>query len=47
MFLVPHNKYILIDDRSDNIAAWKAAGGIGILYKSTEQVTNELSKLGL
>ena len=38
---------ILIDDRSDNIAAWKAAGGIGILYKSTEQVTNELSKLGL
>ena len=38
---------ILIDDRSDNIEAWKAAGGIGILYKSTEQVINELSKLGL
>ena len=38
---------ILIDDRSDNIAAWKAAGGIGILFKSTEQVKNELSKLGL
>ena len=38
---------ILIDDRSDNIEAWKSAGGIGILYKSTDQVINELSKLGL
>ena len=38
---------ILIDDREDNIAAWKAAGGIGILFKNTEQVKNELSKLGL
>ena len=38
---------ILIDDRADNISAWKAAGGIGILFKSTEQVKNELSKLGL
>jgi len=38
---------ILIDDREDNIQAWKAAGGIGILFKSTEQVKNELSKLGL
>ena len=38
---------ILIDDREDNINAWKAAGGIGILFKSTEQVINELSKLGL
>ena len=38
---------ILIDDRSDNISAWKSAGGIGILYKSTDQVINELSKLGL
>jgi len=38
---------ILIDDREDNISAWKAAGGIGILFKSTEQVKNELSKLGL
>ena len=38
---------ILIDDRSDNIQAWKSAGGIGILYKSTDQVINELSKLGL
>ena len=32
---------------SDNISAWKAAGGIGILFKSTEQVKNELSKIGL
>jgi HAD superfamily hydrolase (TIGR01509 family) len=38
---------ILIDDREDNISAWKAAGGIGILFKSTDQVINELSKLGL
>jgi len=38
---------ILIDDREDNISAWKAAGGIGILFKNTEQVKNELSKLGL
>jgi 5'(3')-deoxyribonucleotidase len=38
---------ILIDDREDNISAWKAAGGVGILFKSTEQVKNELSKLGL
>ena len=41
----PNN--ILIDDRTENIQAWKAAGGIGILFKSTEQVKNELSKLGL
>jgi len=38
---------ILIDDRTENINAWKSAGGIGILFKSTEQVKNELSKLGL
>ena len=38
---------ILIDDREDNIDAWKAAGGIGILFKSTEQVINELAKIGL
>jgi hypothetical protein len=38
---------ILIDDRENNISAWKQAGGIGILFKSTEQVKNELSKLGL
>jgi len=38
---------ILIDDREDNIQSWKQAGGIGILYKSTDQVIHELSKLGL
>jgi hypothetical protein len=38
---------ILIDDRAENIQAWKSAGGIGILFKSTEQVKNEISKLGL
>ena len=44
-FADPNN--ILIDDRTENIQSWKAAGGIGILFKSTEQVKNELSKLGL
>ena len=39
--------HILIDDREDNIQQWKDAGGIGILYKSPEQVNAELDKLGL
>ena len=39
--------HILIDDREDNIQQWKDAGGIGILYKSAEQVNAELDKLGL
>jgi len=38
---------ILIDDRADTIDAWKANGGIGILYKSAGQVMKELDKLGL
>jgi hypothetical protein len=38
---------ILIDDRADTINAWKANGGIGILYKSAGQVMKELDKLGL
>ena len=38
---------ILIDDREDNIQQWRDAGGIGILYKSVEQVNAELDKLGL
>jgi len=38
---------ILIDDRADTIDAWKAKGGIGILYKSAGQVMKELDKLGL
>ena len=39
--------HILIDDRESNIQQWRDAGGIGILYKSAEQVNAELDKLGL
>jgi hypothetical protein len=39
--------HILIDDRENNIQQWKDAGGIGILYKSADQVNAELDKLGL
>jgi hypothetical protein len=39
--------HILIDDREDNIQQWRDAGGIGILYKSADQVNTELDKLGL
>ena len=38
---------ILIDDRESNIRQWREAGGIGILYKSADQVNKELDKLGL
>jgi hypothetical protein len=38
---------ILIDDRPSNIDQWKAAGGIGILFISTDQTIEELKKLGL
>ena len=38
---------ILIDDRPDTIANWNSQGGIGILFKSTAQVIEELKKLGL
>ena len=38
---------ILIDDRESNITKWKSAGGIGIRFISTDQVINELAKLGL
>jgi hypothetical protein len=38
---------ILIDDREDTIMSWKAKNGIGILYKNTEQVINELKQLGI
>ena len=51
MFLLTHKPFPIRDDSSldgeDNIQAWKAAGGIGILFKSADQVINELSKLGL
>ena len=39
--------HILIDDRPKNIDRWKAAGGIGILHKSTAQTVKELKKLGV
>jgi len=39
--------HILIDDRESNIQQWRDAGGIGILYKSADQVNKELDKLGL
>jgi hypothetical protein len=39
--------HILIDDRESNIKSWVDAGGIGILYKSADQVNKELDKLGL
>jgi len=38
---------ILIDDREDNIEQWKSKGGIGILFKSTDQVIDELKQYGL
>jgi hypothetical protein len=38
---------ILIDDRHDTINEWIEKGGIGILFKSTKQVINDLKKLKL
>ena len=38
---------ILIDDREDNIEQWKSKGGIGILFKLTNQVIDELKQYGL
>ncbi len=38
---------ILIDDREDNIERWNNAGGIGILFKSTNQTIDDLKQLGL
>ncbi len=37
--------YIMIDDRSDVIEAWKHAGGIGILHRSTTRTLEELNKI--
>jgi hypothetical protein len=36
--------HILIDDRKDNIKHWISEGGVGILFKSTDQVIEDLSK---
>ena len=38
---------IIIDDRADTVGRWKAKGGTGIVYKSTDQVINDLKKIGL
>mgnify|MGYP001096855941 CR=1 FL=1 len=38
---------ILIDDRNDNIAQWKAQGGIGILHRTWPKTLNQLQKLGI
>jgi hypothetical protein len=38
---------ILIDDLQKNIDGWKSKGGLGILFKSPQQVIKELQKLGL
>ena len=42
-----NRKSILIDDRTDNINDWNAAGGIGILFTSTNQTIDKLKELGL
>jgi len=38
---------ILIDDTKDKIDKWIAAGGKGILHKSTDETIKELKELGL
>lgn len=51
--LLPHylkSKYdpqrnILVDDMEANIQAWEKVGGIGILFKNTEQAIGELTAL--
>ena len=42
-----NRKSILIDDRTDNINDWNTAGGIGILFTSTNQTIDKLKELGL
>lgn len=41
------SNHILIDDRKSTIDSWRSKGGIGILFKSTDQVISELKELGL
>lgn len=38
-------KHILIDDKKRTIDQWNAAGGIGILYQSAEQVIKDLENV--
>jgi hypothetical protein len=37
--------FILIDDRNDNVEAWKHAGGIGILHRTTKHTLDELEDI--
>ena len=37
---------VLIDDHISNISRWVAAGGVGILYQSPEQVIDEINEIG-
>ena len=41
--ILKNSGFSLIDDREDNIEQWKSKGGIGILFKSTDQVKNHIS----
>jgi hypothetical protein len=36
---------VLIDDRKQNLDAWEAHGGIGILHTSAEDTINQLKEL--
>lgn len=38
---------ILIDDREENIIAWRKMGGVGILHKNVQDTLNQLRELGL
>ena len=44
---VPPQQAVFVDDRPENIAAARALGMHGILYRSTEQALHELQALGL
>lgn len=37
--------HILIDDRADNIAAWEAAGGIGIVFTNADDTIQQLKQI--
>lgn len=42
---VENNRCVLIDDFTENIEQWEKAGGIGILFKSANQVYEELERI--
>ncbi len=39
--------HVLVDDRNDNVQSWIEAGGVGIVYVSTQQAIKDLKKLGI